>query len=284
MQQAKLSPELLRTFVAIVETGGFIRAASHLHKTQSTISQQMRRLEQEAGVGLFAAQGRSRVLTPSGEILLGYAKRLLALQDEAVLALQQTQLEAELRIGVSHSLSEGIFPSLLGRFVRTYPQVRLQVATDYSDRLIQQYDCGEYDLVLTLEREAQSGEILGQEDMVWIGAEQFTWPVGKPLPLATYSQPCLFCRSSVQALDRAGLAWQIVYTANSLSALLAAVRAGLAVSVRARHAVSSGIEILTPRLDLPALPQLQVVLRHRVNTEAASLLAQELQAVHLQAA
>lgn len=281
MNQPNFSSELLRSFVAVLDAGGFIRAAEHLHKTQSTISQHIKRLELETGTELFVASGRRRILTPSGEILLGYAKRLLSLQDAALFAVKQTSIEEVIRIGVSRDLSDGIFPRVLGRFSRAYPGVKLFVESVSTTEIIKRYDRNEYDLTLTLEDESTTGKIIGAEQMVWKGSEGYEWAPNQPLPLATYPAPCLFRSGCIAALDKAQIPWNIVYTSPDLLGLMAAVKAGLGVTVRARNAVSLGTEILTPRIDLPELPSLQVVLRNRVSGEASEILADELSQANL---
>lgn len=270
---ANMSTELLRTFVTVVEQEGFIKAGEYLYKTQSTISQHIQRLEQELGCSLFIPQGRKRVLNAQGEIFLSYAKRLLALQQEAQLAVAQTTIEAVVRVGVSRSLSEQIVPELLAQLARLYPSLRLLVDTGHSSDLIQGYETGLYDLVLTLERTPHAGKILGQDQMVWIGKEGYEWDKTKPLPLAAFAPPCQFRDLSTQVLDQAGIAWQMIYSTNSLTSLMASVRLGLAVTVRARNAMINQTEILTPRLALPALPPIYVVLRHRNLSEAEQIIA-----------
>ncbi len=284
MRQPNLSSELLRSFITVVEKDGFIRASEHLYKTQSTISQHIRRLETELNTTLFMPEGRRRVLTPAGHLMLGYARRLLALQQEAQLALKQTTVEGEIRLGVSRSMGEQIIPELLARFTRFYPGLQLLVETGYSHELIQRYERGDYDLVLTLERHPSAGEILGSEPMVWIGALDFAWESPKPLPLAGYVAPCQFRETGINALEQQGIAWQMVYSTNSLSSLMAAVRLGLAVTVRARNALTSGTEILTPRLNLPELPDIHVVLRNRAMSEANQLVENLLKTEPLKAA
>ena len=284
MKQANVSTELLQTFVTVVESGGFIRAAQHLYKTQSTVSQQIRKLETELDANLFATSGRRRVLTPAGEQFHGYAKRWLALQDEALFALAKNSLAAEIRLGVSHSLSEGVLPELLAQFSRAYPHVNLVVETGYGNELIQRYDSGDYDLILTLEREPLAGKVIGTAAMVWIGKAGSEWSGLHPLRLAGYQGACEFRQAATHALDQAGIPWQIVYSTNSLAALMAAVRAGLAVTVRADCAVSAGLAILAPPPSVPELPTISVVLRNRTLSEASEWLAAALQKTGLQAA
>lgn len=283
MKQANINSELLLTFVTIIERGGFIRAAEHLYKTQSTISQHVKKLQEEVGTDLFIPSGRRQILSPAGEIFLGYAKRMLSLQSEAIFATKQTYIKDEIRIGVSQSISESVFPEFLAHFARSYPDVKIEVETDNSQNLIQRYDQGKYDLTLTIENEVTSGQVLGVEDMVWIGKEGFEWSNSKPLTLASYTEPCHFRQTSIQALDQAGIPWEMVYSTNSLSGLMAAVRAGLAVTVRARNAVTAGTEILTPRINLPELPQIQVVLRNRSVGKASELLTSALMNIKIRA-
>lgn len=284
MKQANVSTELLKTFVTVVESGGFIRAATHLYKTQSTVSQQIRKLETEINTDLFATAGRKQVLTPAGEQFLGYAKRWLTLQDEALFALAKTSLAAEIRLGVTHSLSEGILPELLAQFSRAYPHVKMVVETGYGNELIQRYDNGDYELILTLEREPLAGKVIGTAPMVWIGKAGSEWPTLHPVRLAGYQGACDFRQAAINALEQAGIPWQIVYSTNSLSALMAAARAGLAVTVRAYYAVSAGLTILTPPPIVPPLPTVNVVLRNRTLSQASEWLAAALQTAGLQAA
>ena len=284
MKQANVSTELLKTFITVVESGGFIRAAMHLYKTQSTVSQQIRKLEMEINADLFITSGRRRVLTPAGEQFLGYAKRWLALQDEALFALAKTSLAAEIHLGVTHSLSEGILPELLAQFSRAYPHITMVVETGYGNDLIQRYDAGDYDLILTLEREPLAGKVIGTAPMVWIGKAGSEWSMLHPVRLAGYQGTCEFRQVAVYALDQAGIPWQVVYSTNSLAALMAAVRAGLAVTVRAHCAVSAGLGILTPPPIVPDLPTVNVVLRNRTVSQASEWLAAALQEAGLQAA
>lgn len=270
---ANLSTELLRSFVTVVEQDGFIRASEYLFKTQSTISQHIQRLEQELKVSLFTPLGRKRVLTPTGELFFSYAKRWLNLQAEAQLALAQTALESEVRIGISLSLGEQFIPELLEQFTRYYPALRLFIDTNHSQNLIQGYESGLYDLIITLEREPKEGQILGEDQMVWIGQQGYHWNTHQPLPLAAYAKPCQFRDACTQALDQAGIPWQMIYSTNSFSSLMASVRLGLAVTVRAKTAVVSQTETLTPRLDLPKLPAIYIVLRNRNITDAERLLS-----------
>ncbi|MGH1538977.1 MAG: LysR substrate-binding domain-containing protein [Arenicella sp.] len=283
MRQANLSTELLRTFITIIEVDGFNRAAKHLHKTQSTISQNIKRLEQEVGTELFVSQGRRKVLSPGGELLLGYAKRMLTLQDDALSAIRQTQLSDSIRMGISSSLSEGVLTEILTQFTRCYPEIKLSVETGYSKTLIERYHAGEYDLTLTLEQGMTEGEVLAVEKVVWVGPHGFEWSNSRPLPIAAFEHPCQFRSILTKSLNDAEIPWQMVYSANSHSAVMASVRAGLGITVRNESSVWEDTEILTPRMTLPTLPKIQLALRNRTKHQASELMANALKQTQLTA-
>lgn len=262
MTYPNVSSELLRTFVAVVQADGFLRAAERLHKTQSTVSQQVRKLEEEIGTNLFQPDGRKRKLTASGETFYGYARQLLDLQEVALAAIAAPQVGGQLRLGVSNSLSDGPLPQVLARFVRAFPQVRLHVHMAYSADLKAGYDRGEYDAVILLEEQgkATSGTLLESSQLVWIGPATFHWDKRNPLPIATFDRPCGFHRATIDALDRARIPWRLVYTTTSVVGLIAAVRAGIAVTARTPHALQPGTKLVKAQLKLPDLPLYDVVL------------------------
>lgn len=276
MPQPNLSTELLRTFITVVDEDGFIRAAERLHKTQSTISQQVRRLEQELGVDLFRSEGRKRVLTSTGETMLGYARQMLALQDDAFAAITEQSAEGELRIGVSLSLTESMLPSILARFKRHNPGIRLNVQTDYSNSVCQDYDDEQYDLALILRRDRSQvkGELLGYEQLIWIGPAGYQWSKNRPLPLVLLNEPCLFREATLGALSGTALSWRTVYSTTSFTSLMAAVRADLGVTVRTQGALAEGTESIGSRLGLPELPPVYIELRHHTKVPGCEQLAQ----------
>ena len=274
MHPPNLTPELLRTFVAIVEVGGFIKAAEHLHKTQSTVSQHVKKLEQESGVVLFQAEGRKRVLTASGHTLFSYAKRLLLLQEETLTAVAHENFKGEVKIGLSHCLSEGIFPILLGQFSRNYPDMKITVDTSHSVTVNQAYARGEYDLSLSIEPHITTGDVVSTEEVVWVGALDYCFSKDKPLPLCFYSGQNLYKRMMIESLDNASIPWQAIYNANSFSSVLGAVKAGLGVSVQLKSAVSNDVRVLSADMGLPQLPSAHIVLRTRLRGPAGKLLSE----------
>ncbi|UTW47371.1 LysR substrate-binding domain-containing protein [Bacterioplanoides sp. SCSIO 12839] len=285
MSLPNLSSEVLRTFVAVVEQQGFIRAAESLHKTQSTISQQMKKLEQEVGVPLFKTLGRKRVLTHEGEMMLGYARRLLALQDDAIASLQSSGLQGEVRIGVSQGIAELMLPDLLAEFARQNPAIRLYVETGYSPALHQGFDNDEYDLIMTvsLQEMQGSGDLLNVEPLAWIGAPGWQWSGQRELPIAAYTSNCQFRIACLEALKHHDIPWRLVYTSSSYQGLMAAVKSGLAVTVRPQSAAADGGELVGERLGLPALPSVYSWLRYRPGFEAGRQLADSLKRASLKA-
>jgi DNA-binding transcriptional LysR family regulator len=277
MSAPNLSTQLLRTFVTVVELDGFNRAARQLHKTQSTVSQQIRRLEAELGCALFEAQGRKRSLTAAGERFVGHARRLLSMQEAAVAAVADSAIEGDVRLGVAQGLSEGPFPELLAQFARTYPRVRLHVHTGFARDLTAGFERGDFDLMLTVRHAGgtSGGRVLGQAQLRWIGAEAAgdpPWDGTGPLPLATFSPPCTFRQVAVDALNTAGIPWRVAYTTTSLPGLMAAVKNGLGVTARTEHALVSGTAVIAPPAVLPTLAPVDVVLRHARRTRIGDLL------------
>lgn len=285
MPQPSLSTELLRTFVTVVDEQGFTRAADRLHKTQSTVSQQIRRLEQELDVALFRTEGRKRVLTPTGETVLGYARQMLALQDDLLAAIAEQSAEGELRIGVSLSLTESMLPAILARFKQHNPGIRLDVQTDYSNSVSQDYEDDRYDLALILRRERSQvrGELLGYEPLIWIGPAGYSWSRNRPLPLVLLNEPCLFRETIMQALDATDISWRKVYSTTSFTSLMAAVKAGLGVTVRTQGALEEGTENIGSRLGLPELSPVYIELRYRSRVPGCEQLAQLIRHERLQA-
>ncbi|WP_020408392.1 LysR substrate-binding domain-containing protein [Hahella ganghwensis] len=276
--KADLSTELLFTFIHVVEQGGINRTAERLHKTQSAVSMQMQRLEERVGQKLFYQSGRRKLLTPAGETMLVYARKLLDLQSEALTALQGTALEGELNIGVSHSLVESNLTHELTVFARQYPKILLSVKSGESRELEAAFGRGEYDYVIYLTRESVgSGDILGAYQMYWHASPDFDWQQGQMLPIASFSATCVFRQICVEVLRQANLPWREVYRTSSLSALISAVEGGLGVTARTAHAARGKTRILGAEAGLPALPEVFVANRYRKSSVLAGLIAEWIQ-------
>jgi DNA-binding transcriptional LysR family regulator len=267
--------ELLGTFVAVLQSGGFAKAAARRHITQSTVSQQMKRLAEQAGHTLFTAVGRRRIPTPSAELLFGYAQRLLAMHDDAARALGEGTASDVVRIGATQDFAEVRLPAVLRAFHQSHPRVRLEVRVGSSPVLTRLVEESALDVAVVFA--AASDRLatpFARERAGWLAGPDFVPPAsGQPWPLALFDAPCVFRGAALQALDAARLPWRIVYSTPSLSGLLAAVRAGLAITLRlARHS-QRGLHALAPRDGLPAVASFRVAL---VTADPASAAARAL--------
>ena len=271
--------ELLRAFVAVADCGGFHRAAERLNLTQSTISQQIKRLELETKRPLFRRTTRSVALTDDGEMLLGDARRLLQLEEAARHRLAAPRLSGTVRLGVVEEIAGGSLPSALSRFAALHPGVKLEVQIDISAPLIEQLDAGRLDVVFAKRPLGTSkGRVIWREALVWAAAETFDFVPGMVLPLALYRERSVSREAALSALQDSELTWEIVYTSPSLTGLRAAALAGLAITPIPAGAVVAGLRILDIAQGLPRLPDIEFALYEKTRPDkAAAALAAVLQ-------
>ena len=225
-----LDPLLLRSFVAIIDTGSFTRAGERVHLTQSTISQQIRRLEQQLGCPLLDRSGRQVVATAEGEKLLGLARRILALLAQA--EEQVTEGSVALSLGVPEDFAAGAITPVLAAFARDYPEVRLEVQSGLSHEIWQRFEAGELDLALVKQTRGKGSPLASwREPLVWVDSRD--WPAREqdPLPLVVFPSEGLYRRQMTEALDGLGRPWRIAYVSASLASLQGAVSAGIGVSL-----------------------------------------------------
>lgn len=225
-----LDPLLLRSFVAIIDTGSFTRAGERVHLTQSTISQQIRRLEQQLGCPLLDRSGRQVVATAEGEKLLGLARRILALLAQA--EEQVSEGSISLSLGVPEDFAAGAITPVLAAFARDYPEVRLEVQSGLSHEIWQRFEAGELDLALVKQTRGQGAPLASwREPLVWVDSRD--WPARErdPLPLVVFPSEGLYRRQMTEALDGHGRRWRIAYVSASLASLQGAVSAGIGVSL-----------------------------------------------------
>jgi DNA-binding transcriptional LysR family regulator len=263
MSRINLDMDVLRTLVTAHELGGFNRAADHIGRSQSAVSQQIRKLEEQVGEPLFHKQGRQLVLTDTGEMVLAYARRILDLNDEVVAAVRGRGAEGQVRFGVPADFAETWLPIVLGRFKHAHPAVRVEAVVDRNRRLLERLDKGELDLVLAIGSGTRSdANVLAPLPLVWIGvaSSKSVWPPGEPIPLAMYEPPCFFRNRALAALDKADLPWRIAFTSPSLHGLWAAVEAGLGVTLRTAVGLPATLRVLDSGLPAPAEPSLPVCL------------------------
>ncbi len=253
--------ELLRTFVAIVDHGGFTRAAQAVNRTQSAVSMQIKRLEEDViQRPLFERQGRQMHLTSEGTTLLGYARRILALQGEALNMLREPDMVGRVRIGVPDDFVMRFLPGILKSFSQTWPLVDVEVQCAPSSELLGRQQ-GSLDLsIVTREVGQEIGTILRREETVWVVAESHPVHHQSPLPLALFEEPCFCRRHACNALTRAERQYRIAYSSPSLATLQAVVGAGLAVSALMKSLVTPGMRVLDETDGLPPLPDGSIVL------------------------
>ena len=254
-----IDSELLRTFVAIVDNGGFTRAAEAVNRTQSAVSMQMKRLEEDVmRRPLFLRDGRQVSLTAEGQLLLGYARRILKLHGELLTTLREPHMVGTVRIGTPDDYVMRFMPGILSRFAQAYPMVQVELHCEPSFQLLQRQDL---DLtIVTREPGKEIGQLLRQERIVWAEAQGFSPHEQEPLPLAMFNSQC-FCRSwACNALDAMEREYRIAYTSPSLSAIMAVVSAGLAITAQLQSLITPDMRIIGEAEGLPAMPSASIVL------------------------
>jgi DNA-binding transcriptional LysR family regulator len=251
-------PELLKSFAAVAESGGFTRAAARLYSTQSTVSAQIQRLENEAGHPLFVRSTRTVRLTPAGELLLGYARTILRLNEDARLCLAGGRAAGNLRIGAAEDLA-GWLPKILRPFSREYPEVRIDVDIGIGMDLFRMMETQALDLVIGGVCSGRfGGSKLWKEPLVWAFASDVEVP--DPLPLAFFPEPCPYREAALRALAATQRKWQIACTSSSLAGVRAIATAGIAVTPLPTHALTAGLRVLGKADKLPNLPAVDYVL------------------------
>ncbi|MGN6463656.1 MAG: LysR substrate-binding domain-containing protein [Pseudolabrys sp.] len=257
-----LDLELLRSFVSVVDAGGFTRAGERVHRTQSTVSQQIKRLEDTVGKPLLHRIGKQATLTEEGERLLSYARRILALEAEARDVVARPAAEGVLRLGIPEEFAAYRLTELLSDFARARPGLRLDVRCGLSVKMREAIARGELDLAL-FKREAggKDGIAAWPERLHWITSK--TRPVDwtrDPLPLAVSEQGCIYRNKMIHAAESAGRPWHIVYTSPNLAGIQAAVSAGLGVSILPDVAIRPEHRVLGPKDGFPPITDTEIVL------------------------
>lgn len=244
----------LRSFMAVADSGGVTRAAGFLHLTQSAVSMQLKRLEEMLGLSLLDRSGRTIALTASGEQLLVYARRMVALNDEVIERLTDQAFEGEITLGVPHDIVYPMMPQVLKQFHADFPRVRVQLEASHTRTLKAQFAKGECDLILTTETEIdRGGETLVTKSLEWIGAAGGAAWRQRPLRLA-FCRYCTFRPSVLSALDAAQIPWEMAVDTESDRAVEAAVSADLAIHAMIDGTKPPHLEVLDHGGVLPKLP------------------------------
>ncbi|MEU2241445.1 LysR substrate-binding domain-containing protein [Streptomyces sp. NPDC018338] len=275
-------PRQLRTFLAVAQTLSFTQAARRLGVRQSTVSQHVRRLEEATGRPLFSRDTHSVELTEDGEAMLGFARAILQAHERAAAWFGGTRLRGRLRFGASEDFVTTRLPEILESFRRAHPEVDLELTVELSGTLQARLAAGRLDLILAKRRgeegEDSEGRLVWQDSLIWIGAPGLRVEPDRPVPLILFPPPGITRARALEALQAQGRAWRIACTSSSLSANVAAARAGLGVMAHTRGLVPEGLVPVPARAGLPELGEVGFVLlrgrRGGATQEAADALAE----------
>ncbi len=258
-----LDPELLRTFLAFVDSGSLSRASEVVGRSPSAVTAQMQRLEISVGEPLLEQAGRGRVLTPAGEALISHARRILAAHREALLSLRGTRADGRIALGSTQDFTDKGLPEILRLFARTHPRLRLDLRIGRSAELTGAFERGDLDIAITMRNGAFDNErLIFREPMLWLGLSDCLRRDEGEIPLALLDPPCGFRSAMIAALETADLRYRIAATSASLSGLSAAVRSGIAVTARTSRLLGEGMSVLNDA-GLPELPAAEFSLRLR---------------------
>lgn len=272
----------LRSFVTVADVGGVTRAAGFLNLTQSAVSMQIKRLEESLGLSLFLRAARKLALSPEGEQLLSYGRRMLALNDEALSLLSSTACEGEIRLGVPHDVVYPVIPGILRRMSQAYPRVRINLVSSFTLLMKQEFARGGFDVMLTTEEAPDpTAEVLSSRGLVWVGAHEGNAWQRRPLRLG-FKDTCIFRGRAQAALEAAGIPWEMATGGESEQAVEATVAADLAVSVRMLGSIPEGMEPIAGENQLPPVGEMKLWLYRatRRSDEAVDHLVGELRCAY----
>lgn len=274
--------DLLRVFVAVHQFGGFSHAAKQLNRLQSSVSQQIKKLEDIVGAQLFIRDKRNVALSPEGEILLEYAGRMINLNDEILGRINTSDLSGDVRIGVPEAFAAYHLPDILLRFKKAHPDINIEIVCDFSSNLIEQYNNGQLDFILfKRSHETQNlGTRVWQESLIWVGQNNAAYDQNQALPIILSPEPCVYREKTLKFLEGNKLNWRCVYTSASITGRIAAARAGLGITIVPKEllAITHNLYAIDSLTHLPALKKIEIALDMPNNTfsDSALLLAEHI--------
>ena len=276
-----LESDVLRTFVAIADSGSFTRTAAQVFRSTAAVSLQIKRLEETLGQRLFIREARQVRLTAEGEVLLGYARRLLKLNEEAVSRFLAPTLTGRVRFGTPNDIGDRVLPGVLTLFARSHPAVEVEVNVGRSMDLVAKLDAGELDLTLINAGndglDDARGEVIYSEELVWAGRDGGLAMQRSPLPLALANPGCTWRRTALDALDRQGVAYRIAYSCEQCAGQQAAMTADLAIAPFPRSLVRPPLRRLGAEQGLPPLGEYHIkLIRGHQRNEAVEALATQM--------
>ncbi|MGS1079098.1 LysR substrate-binding domain-containing protein [Pseudoxanthomonas beigongshangi] len=261
--------DLLRALLMVADCGSFTTAATHLHSTQSTISQKVRRLEELTGHRLLTRGTRDVQPTEAGQVLLGHARHMLNVNDQLFDSLAGVNVAVTIRLGVPDDFAGTRATRMLAAFNRKHPQVKLEVTTGLSRDLTQAYDRGELDLALVKQRRNTREAVrCWPEPLHWIDSPQRPCLHQDPVPLVTFPMRGLYREEMISAIEASRRRWRIAFSSSSLASIQDAVADGMGISLLPRRVITRQHKVLDRRHGLPSVDSYEVALFHRPSADA----------------
>lgn len=258
--------DALRTVVVATDLGSFMRASEQLGRSQSAVSMHLKKLEQQTGSVLFKRKGRGLVPTEAGEAFVAYARRIIALNDEAALAMGAAATTASVRLGLPQDFFDDVMPATLRSFAEDNDNVHVDIRAGENHSIAEEVRAGRLDAAIAFFRSGSpaEGETLCELPMRWLAtAETMATLQRDPLPLVLFNHPCLFRQAALATLDDSRIRWRAALTTPSLPAVWSAVRSGLGIAVRTDHARPEDIVCAGNDSALPQLPSIELRLLRR---------------------
>lgn len=267
-----LDMKLLRAFLAVVETGGFTSASERMHMTQSAVSNQLKRLETQLGVKLINRNGKGGLLTEDGRILLSFARRLMKINDEAVLIFFKSEVSGNIRIGIVEEVAYGMFSDAMARYNHRHRQVQIDLTIGLTRDLRAQLERDELDLVIGKRPAGKEdgGSVLYRDRLEWVAHKQHDLHDGRPVPLVLSPAPCIHREAIINALEQQNKRWRVACHAPTLNSVKAAVMSRIGVSALDSKTVEPTMNVLGPEHGFPRLPMNEIVLYRATDLNTAA--------------
>lgn len=259
--------DALKSLLAFVDTGSITRAAKQVNRTQSAVSMQMKKLEQDLGKVLFEKNGRNLILSKDGHQLVGYAKQLIAHYDNTLNAVKTDRNKLRIRLGCPDDYADAILPSVVQKMHQLWPSLDLQIRCLPSNIIRQQLDNGELDLgIVTRSFDSEEGIIIAKDSGVWVSNGDCKILEQAPLPLVTFQQDCRFHHAAIEGLHKQGTQFKLIAMSGSVAAMQGLIKQGMAIGAMARLSIGELTELKNTHL--PALPDISIVLISNVHTNS----------------
>ncbi len=264
----------LECFIAVVDTGSFTRAAEKVMRTQSAVSQQITKLETQIGKPLFV-RGKKLALTSEGEIFLTYARKIVQLHREAMDRFKEPELHGEVRFGLPEDFASVFLSDVLNEYAALHPRIMLNIECDLTLNLFERFKEKKLDLVLLKMNRPEdfpNGIDVWSEALEWVGSHDFfEGEDGQPVPLVLSPQPCVYRSRAINALEQQKTPWRIVFSSHSYPGTIAAVKAGMGVTVLPRNMIPQDLEIIRTGRSLPELDDTHIsLLKHDDSNHAVN--------------